>query len=200
MLRALAAVGRRTAERAAAAGRHRQGPGAPADPGDRRSRPGRRVQRQHRARHAHAGAPAGGAKARRSRSSPSAARGATTCAANSASRIVGDISYAGKRRIEFADAEEIGQRITAMLDAGEIRRLHGDLQPLPFGDLADRHRAAADPRAAAAGRRGDRPAAAPATSSSRTRKPSWRACCRRRWRSRSTARCWKVPPASTARG
>ncbi|HEX4365590.1 MAG TPA: F0F1 ATP synthase subunit gamma [Rhodopila sp.] len=36
------------------------------------------------------------------------------------SRIVGDISYAGKRRIDFADAQEIGQRVTAMLAAGEI--------------------------------------------------------------------------------
>ncbi len=37
-----------------------------------------------------------------------------------ASRIAGDISYAGKRRLEFADAVEVGNRITAMLDAGEI--------------------------------------------------------------------------------
>lgn len=37
-----------------------------------------------------------------------------------ASRFVGDISYAGKRRIEFSDAEEIGKRITQMLTAGEI--------------------------------------------------------------------------------
>ena len=37
-----------------------------------------------------------------------------------ASRITGDISYAGKRRIEFSDAEEVGIRITAMLAAGEI--------------------------------------------------------------------------------
>src|SRR6478752_870451 len=37
-----------------------------------------------------------------------------------ASRITGDISYAGKRRIEFSDAEEVGSRITAMLAAGEI--------------------------------------------------------------------------------
>ena len=37
-----------------------------------------------------------------------------------ASRITADISYAGKRRIEFADAEEIGNRITAMLAAGEV--------------------------------------------------------------------------------
>src|SRR5580658_1897354 len=36
------------------------------------------------------------------------------------SRIIGDISYAGKRRLEFSDAEEIGSRITTMLAAGEI--------------------------------------------------------------------------------
>ena len=36
------------------------------------------------------------------------------------SRIVGDISYAGKKRLEFADAQDVTHRITAMLDAGEI--------------------------------------------------------------------------------
>ncbi len=36
------------------------------------------------------------------------------------SRIVGDISYAGKRRIEYADAKELADRITTMLDAGEF--------------------------------------------------------------------------------
>jgi F-type H+-transporting ATPase subunit gamma len=36
------------------------------------------------------------------------------------SRIVGDITYAGKRRIDFGDAQEVGQRIAAMLAAGEI--------------------------------------------------------------------------------
>ncbi len=79
------------------------------------------------------------------------------------------------------------------------RRLHPDLQPLPFGDLADRHRAAAHSRAAAAGRRGDRsrrrhlrvragrgnhPGAAAAAGAG---DPDL------------SARCWKVPPASTAR-
>ena len=34
------------------------------------------------------------------------------------SRIVGDISYAGKRRIEYADARELAERITSMLDGG----------------------------------------------------------------------------------
>jgi len=37
-----------------------------------------------------------------------------------ASRIVGDVTYAGKKRIEFADADDIAQRITGMLAAGEI--------------------------------------------------------------------------------
>src|SRR3954469_17867051 len=37
-----------------------------------------------------------------------------------ASRIVGDITYAGKRRIDFADAQEIGVRVTKMLADGEI--------------------------------------------------------------------------------
>jgi len=36
------------------------------------------------------------------------------------SRIIGDISFAGKRRIDFADAQEIGARVTAMLAAGEM--------------------------------------------------------------------------------
>ena len=37
-----------------------------------------------------------------------------------ATRIAGDVNFAGKKRIEFADAEDIAGRITAMLDAGEI--------------------------------------------------------------------------------
>ena len=37
-----------------------------------------------------------------------------------ASRIVDDISYAGKRRLEFSDAQDVGQRVAAMLTAGEI--------------------------------------------------------------------------------
>jgi F-type H+-transporting ATPase subunit gamma len=36
------------------------------------------------------------------------------------SRIIGDINYAGKRRIDFADAQEIGSRVAAMLEANEI--------------------------------------------------------------------------------
>ncbi len=37
-----------------------------------------------------------------------------------ASRFAGDVSYAGKKRIEFSDAEAIAQRVTEMLGAGEV--------------------------------------------------------------------------------
>ena len=37
-----------------------------------------------------------------------------------ASRLIDGISYAGKKRIEFSDAVEVGNRVTAMLAAGEI--------------------------------------------------------------------------------
>ena len=37
-----------------------------------------------------------------------------------ASRIVGDVSYAGKRRIDYGDARELSERLTTMLDNGEF--------------------------------------------------------------------------------
>jgi F-type H+-transporting ATPase subunit gamma len=37
-----------------------------------------------------------------------------------ASRIVGDVSYAGRKRIDFTDAQDIATRVTALLAAGEI--------------------------------------------------------------------------------
>jgi F-type H+-transporting ATPase subunit gamma len=37
-----------------------------------------------------------------------------------ASRITGDITYAGKKRIEFTDAQDVAARVTQMLAAGEI--------------------------------------------------------------------------------
>jgi F-type H+-transporting ATPase subunit gamma len=37
-----------------------------------------------------------------------------------ASRITGEITFMGKKRIEFIDAEEVAQRVTAMLENGEF--------------------------------------------------------------------------------
>jgi F-type H+-transporting ATPase subunit gamma len=36
------------------------------------------------------------------------------------SRMIGDINYAGKRRIEFSDAQDVAARVIAMLGSGEI--------------------------------------------------------------------------------
>ncbi len=36
------------------------------------------------------------------------------------SRMIGDINYAGKRRIEFSDAQDVAARVITMLGAGEI--------------------------------------------------------------------------------
>ena len=115
-----------------------------------------------------------------------------------ASRIVGDITYVGKTPASNSPMpQEIAQRVTAMLAAGEIDVCTIDLQPLPLGDLPGGDRTAAHP-ARRRRRRRTRPTdwAARSTNSSRTRRPSWPACCRRTWRSRSIARCWKAPPAS----
>jgi F-type H+-transporting ATPase subunit gamma len=35
-------------------------------------------------------------------------------------RVIGDVSFAGKKTVGFADAEELAQRIVGMLDAGEF--------------------------------------------------------------------------------
>ena len=139
-------------DRAAAAGRHRPRPGAPADPGHRRPRPGRRVQRQCRPADPQHRPPAGEPKARRSRSSPSAARDATSCAASSP-------TDRRRRELRRPQVDRLrrrrGDRRPGHRHAGRrrVRCLHADLQPLPVGDLAGADRNAADP-AAGAGRGG----------------------------------------------
>ena len=37
-----------------------------------------------------------------------------------ASRVVGEMSFAGKKRVDFADAEEVATRVTEMLEGGEF--------------------------------------------------------------------------------
>jgi F-type H+-transporting ATPase subunit gamma len=73
-----------------------------------------------------------------------------------ATRMIGDINYAGKRRIEFSDAQDVASRVIAMLGAGEIdvatiiyNRFHSVISqvvteqqvipapPPPEGDTAD---------------------------------------------------------------
>jgi F-type H+-transporting ATPase subunit gamma len=47
-------------------------------------------------------------------------KGATYLKREFASRIAGEISFQGKKRVDFTDAQAIAERITAMLEAGEF--------------------------------------------------------------------------------
>ncbi len=47
-------------------------------------------------------------------------KGATALRRDFASRVVGEMSFSGKKRVEFADAEEVSARVTAMLEGGEF--------------------------------------------------------------------------------
>ena len=116
-----------------------------------------------------------------------------------ASRITGDISYAGKRRLEFADAAEVSERITAMLDAGEIDGcilIYNRFRSVISQIVTEQQLIPAPPHDRKARRS---TSAVRPTSSSRTKRPSWRGSCHRRWRCRCSARCWKALPASMAR-
>ena len=55
-----------------------------------------------------------------------------------ATNLVGDINYVGRKQIAFADAQEIAQRLTGMLAAGEFdvatlvfNRFHSVISPIP---------------------------------------------------------------------
>ena len=198
----LAASRGRQPDRAEAAGRHRRGPGASADRRHRRPRPGRRLQRQHRPRRRATSARQLEAEGKTVKILAVGRKGRDYLRRELASRIVGDISYAGKQAHRLRRRRRRSRtRVTAMLEAGEFdvcTLIYNRFQSV-ISQIVDR--AAADPGAAAGtAARARTPARALPTSSSRTRRPSWRGCCRRTWRSRSTARCWKAPPASTARG
>jgi F-type H+-transporting ATPase subunit gamma len=88
-------------------------------------------------------------------------QGARLPEARFASHIVGEITFAGKKRIGFADAQEVAERITAMLDAGEFDVCSLVYNRFAVGDHPDPDRAAADPGAAARAkaRPGEGPAA-----------------------------------------
>jgi len=47
-------------------------------------------------------------------------KGASFLRRDYASRIVGEITFMGKKRIEFSDAEDVAKRVTAMLENGEF--------------------------------------------------------------------------------
>jgi F-type H+-transporting ATPase subunit gamma len=72
-------------------------------------------------------------------------------------RLVGDISYAGRKRIEFVDAEDIGKRVTTMLASGEYDAgagaaagRHGGRAGWRAGDIRIRAGRGGNPRQATA--------------------------------------------------
>ena len=78
-----------------------------------------------------------------------------------------------------------------------IRRLHAVLFALQVGDLADPDRAADHPAGGRGARRQRRPGAVLRIRAGGGRNPR-PACCRAISRCRSSARCWKTTPRSTA--
>ena len=117
-----------------------------------------------------------------------------------AGNIVGDISFAGKKRIEFADVQAIGIQAVEMLGRDEfdvatvvynrfvsvISQVPAELQIIP-------------PLMTETGPAEERPRRR-STSSSRTRRPSSPGCCRRTSPSSFIARSWRAARASRARG
>ena len=89
------------------------------------------------------------------------------------------------------------QKSAGALRCRRIRCLHAVLFALQVGDRADPDRAAGH----SAGRRreGGQPVPRLHTNTSRKRTRSSPACCRAISRCRSSARCWKTTPRSTAR-
>ena len=193
---AASVAGLDTAPRAAA--RHRQRPGASAARLHRRARPVRRVQLGDRAARARARQRADRPRARRSSSSASAARATSSCAATTRSRSSSWSSCAACARSASSNAEAIAEKIIALLREGRVRRLHAVLLALQVGDRADPDRAA-DHSAGVRGRGRGRPRRRRPTNTSRRKTTSSPSCCRATSRCRSSARCWRTPPRSTAR-
>ncbi len=172
---------------------------APGGARHRRPRAGRRVQLLHRPRDPHLVRRLEG-EGKTVKLLPVGRKGRDYLRREFAANIVGDVSYAGLKRVEFAQARELGERIAAMFERRRVRRLHRGLQPLRLRDLAGAHRDAAHPAAGARAPRGrQRRPARPLRVRARRGGRSWPACCRRTWRSSSTARCWKAAPASRGR-
>ena len=106
----------------------------------------------------------------------------------------------GKRRIEYADAQRVTERVLELYAAGEFdvctliynKFKSAVTQILTFQQLVP-VQAAAMPEAGARPARRVR-----STSSSPTRSASWASSCRATWRCSCSAPCWRTRPASRA--
>ena len=109
---------------------------------------------------------------------------------------------AGKRRIEFADAQRVADRILELYEAGEFdvctivfnKFKSAMSQILTLKQLIPVELPARGPQ----GGRRARPRRS--TSSSPTRSRSWASSCRATSRCRCSGRCWRTRPASRVRG
>ena len=110
-------------------------------------------------------------------------------------QIIEHVELRAVRTLAFENAEEIGEQIVRLYERGHVRRLHAVLLAVQIGDHADPDR----PADHSAGVRGTpRRTAAPPTSTSRRKRKSSPSCCRATSRCRFSARCWRMPPRSTA--
>ena len=139
--------------------------------------------------------------ARRSRSSASAARASTTCAATTPARSSDRVDLKAVKQLAYVNAEEIADKILAMFEAGEF-----DVATIYYLRIQERHHPEADGAAAHSGEaagacdghaagqgRGDLRVRAVRGGNSRP------AAASRTSRRRSSAACSRTRPASRAR-
>ena len=117
----------RPRRRAAAAGRHRQGPDASAGRVHRRARPVRRLQLVDRPAGPRPRPPAASPTARRSRSSASAEGLRRRCAGSSRGRSSRSIELREVKQIGFADADAHRREGAGAVRRRRVRRLHAVL-------------------------------------------------------------------------
>ena len=118
---------------------------------------------------------------------PSARRAASSCAATSAPSWSATSTCRRRASSATPTPRTSPHDVMHRFDAGEFDVCTDLLQPLPVGDQPDPDRAAADP-GGVRGRRG-RPAGAPRTNTSPTRRRSSPTCCRAASPPRSSPRC-----------
>ena len=109
-------------------------------------------------------------------------KGAANLRRDFADRIVGEVSFVGKKRVEFSDAEEVAVRIAEMLESGGF-----DVCTLVYNRFRRRPGRPRPPTEAPR----------PSTNTSRWRRRSSPRSCRATSPSRYTARSWRTRPAST---
>ena len=113
-------------------------------------------------------------------------------------QIVEHIDLRSVRQLAFVNAEDVAKKIIARFDAGEfdVCTLFYSRFKSVIAQVPDR---AANHSAGGGSRRPPMPARRHPMNTSRKRRKSSPVCCRAIWPCRSSARCWRTTPRSTAR-